>query len=208
MDAAARIVEPQQDRSHESTRRLLDAAAELVAERGYGEATLAAIGERAGYSRGLVSARFGSKENLMWALVQRTTAAWFERLLAPPREATGREQLLAVVHMIGENVAADPLTLRVLERLIFAASGPVQALQKRFVASQRRMERSFADIFRRGVDDGSIRADIDPDLEAALLVAALRGISYQWFLYPDDVDIARLHAGLAVQLRDRLAPGR
>jgi AcrR family transcriptional regulator len=42
-----------------STRRLIQAAAELLTERGYERTTLAAIGERAGYSAGLVTGRFG-----------------------------------------------------------------------------------------------------------------------------------------------------
>jgi len=205
MPAAPRIVEPQQDRSHESTRRLLDAAAELVAERGYAEATVAEIGKRAGYSRGLVSARFGSKENLMWALVQRASDTWFPKLLDPPRRGSARDQLLALVRTIGEQVARDPQALGVLERLIFEASGE---LHERFVASQRRMEGGLRDILTRGIDDGSIRDDIDVAVEAALLVATLRGISYQWFLYPREVDLVRLHEALADQLADRLQPPR
>jgi AcrR family transcriptional regulator len=201
----ARIIEPQQDRSHESTRRLLDAAAELVAERGYADATVAEIGKRAGYSRGLVSARFGSKENLMWALVQRASDTWFPNLLDPPRRGSARDQLLALVRTIGEQVARDPQALRVLERLIFEASGE---LHERFVASQRRMQSSFRDILTRGIADGSIRDDIDVEVEAALLVATLRGISYQWFLYPHEVDLVRLHQALADQLADRLRPPR
>jgi AcrR family transcriptional regulator len=202
---SARLIEPQQDRSHESTRRLLDAAAELVAERGYAEATVAEIGKRAGYSRGLVSARFGSKENLMWALVQRASDTWFPKLLDPPRRGSARDQLLALVRTIGDQVARDPEALRVLERLIFEASGE---LHERFVASQQRMESSFRDILRRGIGDGSIRDDIDVEVEAALLVATLRGISYQWFLYPRQVDLVRLHEVLADQLADRLRPPR
>jgi AcrR family transcriptional regulator len=202
---APRIVEPQQDRSHESTRRLLDAAAELVAERGYADATVAEIGRRAGYSRGLVSARFGSKENLMWALVQRASDSWFPQLLDPPERGNARDQLLALVHTIGEQVVRDPLALRVLERLIFEAAGE---LHERFVSSQQQMERSFRGVLRRGIGDGSIRDDIDVAAEAALLVATLRGISYQWFLYPDEVDIVALHEALATQLEERLRPPR
>lgn len=187
-------------------RRLLDAAAELVAERGYAGATLAAIGERAGYSRGLVSARFGSKENLMWALVQRSTDAWFPRLLNPPQEGTGLEQLLALVTLIGEHSVADPQSLRLLERLIFEASGANHELEARFLASQRTMERQVARLVRRGIEDGSIRPDVGPAVEAALLLATLRGIVYEWFLYPDAIDILRLNAALVHQLEERLQP--
>jgi len=197
------MVEPQQDRSQESTRRLLDAAAELVAEGGVGRATLAAIGARAGYSRGLVSARFGSKENLLWALVQRSTDEWFSELRAPASAGSGLERLTALIGLIAANSEREPQALRVLERLIFEATGdPV--LRERFVASQRLMERDVASLVRRGIGDGSIRAGVDPQVEAALLVAALRGIAYQWFLYPEEVDLVGLHRALAARLAERI----
>ena len=63
--AGARTASRQRERSERSTRALLDAAGEVIAEVGYGNMTLAAVGERAGYSRGLVTARFGSKEKLL-----------------------------------------------------------------------------------------------------------------------------------------------
>jgi AcrR family transcriptional regulator len=199
-----RILEPQQDRSQESTRRLLDAAAELVAERGYAGATIAAIGERAGYSRGLVSARFRSKDNLIWALVQRSTDAWFQDLDDDAAHGTGLDRLLHLVDLIGDHAASDARALRVLERLIFEASGATAELQERFAESQRRMEARFAELFARGVADGSITRPVDPTAEAALLVATLRGISYQWFLYPEAVEIRVLHGVLVDGLRARL----
>ncbi|MEZ5297594.1 MAG: helix-turn-helix domain-containing protein [Ilumatobacteraceae bacterium] len=61
----------QAERSHRSSEALLDAAAELISEGGLGSMTFAAIGDRAGYSRGLVTARFGSKAGLVGALVRR-----------------------------------------------------------------------------------------------------------------------------------------
>ena len=56
----------QQERVEESTQRLFRAAAELIAEGGYDAATAAEIGRRAGYSRSMVRARFGSKEQLVY----------------------------------------------------------------------------------------------------------------------------------------------
>ena len=55
----------QQDRRNEAEQRLLDAAAELIGEIGPGAVTLANIGERAGYSRGLATHYFGSKGAMM-----------------------------------------------------------------------------------------------------------------------------------------------
>jgi AcrR family transcriptional regulator len=49
----------QAERRARSERSLLDAAEQLFAEKGSHRTSLAEIGERAGYSRGLVGERFG-----------------------------------------------------------------------------------------------------------------------------------------------------
>ncbi|WP_347338882.1 helix-turn-helix domain-containing protein [Mycolicibacterium sp. P9-64] len=46
----------------ESSRRLAEAAIELIAEKGFSNTTAQEIGIRAGYSRAMVRERFGSKE--------------------------------------------------------------------------------------------------------------------------------------------------
>ena len=47
----------------------------------------------------------------------------------------------------------------------------------------------FARLIARGQNDGSICADVDPASEAIFVIAALRGIGYQWLLSPDQFDI-------------------
>ena len=54
----------QAERSATSDKALLDAAIDLILERGIEKTTLQAIGARAGYSRGLATYRFGSKAGL------------------------------------------------------------------------------------------------------------------------------------------------
>ena len=51
----------QAERTALSDRRMLEAAIRLIIERGTAGTTLREIGERAGYSRGLASYRFGNK---------------------------------------------------------------------------------------------------------------------------------------------------
>ena len=58
----------QEQRREASEQRMLEAALALVAEKGTFRVTLAEIGERAGYSRGLPAARFGNKAKLLAAL--------------------------------------------------------------------------------------------------------------------------------------------
>src|ERR1043165_2062786 len=73
----------QAQRTALSEDRLLGAALLLISERGYDRTTLQAIGDAAGYSRGLVSHRFGSKEGLLWALLERMFGHWDADSLRP-----------------------------------------------------------------------------------------------------------------------------
>ncbi len=50
--------------------QLLEAAAQVYAERGFAGATLDEVAARAGFTKGAVYAHFGSKENLLLALVE------------------------------------------------------------------------------------------------------------------------------------------
>src|SRR5690606_5180584 len=64
----------QDQRRIEAECRLVLAAAELVGEIGPGNVTLAGVGQRAGYSRGLATHHFGSKAALMQRLVEAVTS--------------------------------------------------------------------------------------------------------------------------------------
>src|ERR1700749_3420167 len=83
----------QAERRAEAERALLDAARELIAERGGRAVTLAAVGERSGYSRGLVTHHFGSRQGLLDAL----TLDLQDRLPFPQTDARGIERLLVIV---------------------------------------------------------------------------------------------------------------
>ena len=76
----------QQERSAESAQRLLDAAIELIAEKGFDRTTAAEIGERAGYSRSMVRARYGSKD----ALLESIFGDELDRRLLPELDETRR----------------------------------------------------------------------------------------------------------------------
>lgn len=60
----------QAERSASTRRCLLDAAAECLSEFGYVEATIEVVAERAGVSRGAVQHHFGSRDELLLAVVE------------------------------------------------------------------------------------------------------------------------------------------
>jgi AcrR family transcriptional regulator len=179
----AALANRQRARSERSTRALLDAAGEVIADVGYENMTLAAVGERAGYSRGLVTARFGSKEKLLQALVERMTTRWTHRNVLPRTAGrTGLEGVVVLLDAIRAQAERDPRALRVLYALMFEALGPNTDLRAHFMEFHRSMRSDITRLVRRGVRDGSIRAGTDPSAESVLIVGGLRGVAYQWAL--------------------------
>src|SRR5260370_30008542 len=67
--SATRVRRTQADRREDSERGLVSAAISVTAERGVSAATFEAIGQRGGYSRSLVTRRFGSKQGLIDAVI-------------------------------------------------------------------------------------------------------------------------------------------
>ena len=179
----------QAQRTRDSTNALLHAAADLIVEGGFATMTFAAIGDRAGYSRGLVTARFGSKEGLVEALIQRIVGTWSHRNVIPHTKGrSGLEAITFMIDAIRRQAQTDPRGLQVLYALMFEALGADEALRSRFAKFHDEMRADFARFVAKGKRDGSVNKRLSPTDEAALIVAGLRGIGYQWLLDPEHFD--------------------
>lgn len=179
-------VNRQQERSDTSTRRLLEAAGELISEVGYSGMTLAAVGERAGYSRGIVTIKFGTKANLLAAVVDRITTGWSHKRWHPLLVGkNGFDGFLALVKAIADEFERDTRGVKILYALMFEAVQSKEELHQQFIEFHRSQRAELTEILQRGVNDGSVRSDIVIEDEAAAVVSGLRGIGYQWILDPE-----------------------
>jgi AcrR family transcriptional regulator len=173
----------QRERAERSTKAVLDAASDLIVEGGFQSLTFAAIGNRAGYSRGLVTSRFGSKDGLVEALIDRIVTTWSHRNVLPMTKGkSGLDGLLILLDAIRAQADRDPRGLRVLYALMFEAIGPDLKLRSRFALFHASMRDDVAAFVRKGQRDGTVRAAVDAEKEAVFIVAALRVIGYQWLL--------------------------
>ncbi|MEM7275982.1 MAG: TetR/AcrR family transcriptional regulator [Actinomycetota bacterium] len=194
----------QQERTRRSTNALLEAAADLIVEGGLDALTFAAIGDRAGYSRGMVTARFGSKEGLIDALIERIATTWSHRNVLPRTKGRpGLEGVLTLLDAIRAQAARDPRGLVVLYSLMFQAASD-DALRDRFAKFNEEMRADIAQFVRRGLRDGSIDKGRSPDKESVLILAGLRGIGFQWLLDLDGFDPVGPLTYLHDTTRDRL----
>jgi len=196
----------QAERVAESDGKLLSAALRLIGERGYRGTSLAAIGEAAGYSRGLVHERFGSKAGLLWALVERILRIWNR----DGRELglAGLTGLDALAGMVDNHRRAveEGRGIRAFYALMFEAFGPTPELVTEFRELHRVFRADIERAIREGVDAGTIRADVDAPAQAALLLGALRGLAFQALLDPDGIAIAAAYEAQKQNLRRVLSP--
>jgi AcrR family transcriptional regulator len=186
---------------------MLEAAGEIIAESGYDAVTFVAVGERSGYSRGLVTARFGSKEKMMRALIDRITDGWNAAHVFPRTAGKdGFTGLLIGFEELVEQFRRDTQSLAVLYTLISESLGPDEALREKMRDLHRELRHYMTELLSRGIEDGSVRSDIAPEMEATVIVATLRGIGYQWRLDPDRIDPVQAFEHVIEMLRERWQP--
>jgi AcrR family transcriptional regulator len=187
----------QAERSANSHKGLLSAALELIAERGFRASSLQAIGDRAGYSRGLVSARFGSKEGLLRELVTRMVDRWGSEVRDPAvGDRKGVKALAAVADVHRQAIVRTPHAVRALYMLLFESVVDMPELRREMGRLDRRLREGVERVLRRGVKSGTVRADVDVSAQAALFLAALRGITLQWLVDPNALDLERVYREL------------
>ena len=195
----------QAERTAESDQRMLRAALKLIGQRGYRGTSLAAIGEEAGYSRGLVNERFGSKDGLLWVLVKNMLRAYKRDVRASEASRVGVDKLFSILDAHRRAVELEE-PIRALYALMFEAMGPIPQLQPEFQKLHHGFRGDIERTLREGIAAGVIRADIDPAAQAALLLGTLRGIAFQWLLDREAFSLDAAYTELKSNLRRTLVP--
>lgn len=180
---AVRVRRSQAERRAESDQRIVAAAAALIVERGIDGASLAEIGRRAGYSHGLVHHRFGSKEALIERLNAEAMVLFTRHIQERIGTARGVEALRLLADAYLDLVASEDPLARV--HLIVWANTVAAARQADPANPDRTFRAAFALLIRDAALDGSVRADINPEAIAMVMVGMLRGVALQILVEPE-----------------------
>ena len=184
-------------------RRLLEAAASLLADEGVEGISVDAVAAAAGRTSGAVYDHFGSKQGLLLALLDE----WRHALLGTvAREFERSEHLEQRLQSVAANVVVAPSEdtrrLLALERELWrlAASHPAvdSALRARAAEAQAAMTRGFA----AWIDEGRIAADHDPDALATAFRAVVDGLVTRQH-QEGDLEVAEVTGALSVVVRRR-----
>lgn len=196
----------QAERTAISDRAMLDAAIELVLEHGTEKTTLAMIGEKAGYSRGLATYRFGSKAGLYDTLCKAIGHNWLGYLKRGTEGKTGIDAMCAALDTLYQWVTDTPHEARVLQILHCGSASPGSEFQETSIGIHRRQLNDVIAWVEAGKRDGQIRGDIDASAIAAEYVAYTSGISYLWLLSAETFEFENANKAMKNYLRTTLRP--
>jgi AcrR family transcriptional regulator len=171
--AAAGDKEPRTERGRKTLRKLIDAAAGEFGERGYHDAAITGITQRAGVALGTFYTYFGSKEEVFRALVRemsRATRAHVAEAVkgAPDRMAAERIGLEAFIAFVRKH----PELYRIIEEAQFVAE---DAYREHYL--------TFADAYRRNLSGARTRGEIadgpdEPRAWALIGMSVFLGMRY------------------------------
>jgi AcrR family transcriptional regulator len=192
----------QQERRDQAEAALLAAAAELIVEQGVRSLTLARVGERAGYSRGIVTHHFGAKQALVERLALATQAGFVPGLEDLP---PGLDRLLRLIDgYVGELGRIGVFNCAFL--VLWAESATQPELAPIFRERDAAFRADLRDDVEAGIVDGTVDPGVSPAEVAIAIVGQLRGIALQRLLDPQSVDTERLRRSVTGHWRRALRP--
>jgi len=203
---AERTRRTQAERTATAARRMIRAAGKLIARQGYSKTSLAQVGKEAGYTGGLVSHHFGSKEGLLRQLVAHVSGRFYSDQLEPVVEQkAGLDALCASARAYLEELVVREERMRTLYVLMGESLGPVSEINEVFAGLNQGFRANARRWIEEGVERGEIRSDVDPDIEAAVYLALLRGVGMQWMTEPGCFDLEAVGRSVESALRRQLA---
>lgn len=184
---------------------LLQAAKELLLERGYADTSVRELTAVAGANLGAVNYHFGSREKLLDQAILEFFLEWGEQIgeveVAP--DAGPLEQLAARARpMVDGIAAAQPQFVMFLEALLQARRSP--ELHRKLVGHYAQQRERAAESIRAS-RDGQALPRRTVDVITSYMLAVADGLQLQSLLDPEAVptgeELAALYEGLAAAAR-------
>ena len=193
----------QADRAALSDRLLMEAAIELIVKIGIHGTTLQAVGERAGYSRGLATHRFGSKAGLFGRVLQVASVDWLQRVQQAVDKRVGVDALCAATDAAEKFIRERPEEVRAMYLLWFLSIDPSAEYMSNIATVHKAQRRDVTQWVKAGQEAGLVDPDVDPVRVAEQYAASMAGIVYQW-LANSDMPLSAMFQQLKADLRARL----
>lgn len=189
-------------RKAETRERLLQAAARVYARRGFNVATLDEVAGEAGFTKGAVYGHFGSKENLLLALMEEHIARQLaEQITLFDRERVTWERPLAGSAHWMERIEEDPDPFCLFVELWVYAQRD-ERLRERLAEAVRAMRETFGRFAEASAADAGVEPPPHATEQFANVMIALGvGLPMLKLIDPENVPGPLLGAAISVLIR-------
>ena len=197
MPQPAKAARTQEQRRELSEKQMLKAAISLFARQGYVKTTLTEVGKEAGYTAGLVSHRFGSKEGLLQAVVDHISKRFLNDQLGNAIQETRATDSLnnyMEIYLTEVSLRAGPM--RALYAIMGEAIGAVPEIRGPIAKLNAGARERLRDIIQKGIDQKEFSAETDVYAAAALIIGALRGLVMQHLADPKNFDLKSMRSAV------------
>lgn len=202
--APSRPRQTQAERRKASERKLLAAAAQVVAEKGSAKATFAEIAAVAGQSHSNPHYLFGSKANMLAALVDDFADLFREQVVGGIGDTSGLDAILTVVKLFIRSLR-DPLTMtRAFYVLLGESLSTAPELRDGLNTYHQDLLALVQGWIEEGVEAGDVRPDVDAISGAVLVVSIIRGLGFLALSDPDAYDLRAIEAMVVAQIEQAL----
>jgi len=171
---------PREAKSVRTRRRILDAAAEVFSEQGYG-ARLSDIAERAGMKTGSLYYHFDSREDLVAEVLRLGIEGAWDQVAAAvgrlPSTATPMERLAAAIRAHTLSIVGRSAYATAQARIVGSLPGELARAHRK---DQRAYGDSWRDLFGAAQRAGDIDGEIDVFVAQMLAFGAMNWTS-EWF---------------------------
>lgn len=158
--------------------RILSAAQALFNERGIDRTTMADIVAASGVQASTLYEYFAKKDEIVWAIfseVLKADAASMQQQMVKAVDAFGK--IRALLEHMGEQLKQNQARIRFLAQFdaLYARHWPVERLLTLEGEMNEQGFKVFRELIDEGIVDGSLRADLKPELTLHAVVNAMVG---------------------------------
>lgn len=167
-------------RNLEKERAILEGALRVFGEKGFEDATVAAICTEAGISEPTLYEYFESKEELLFSISELYTRRELERLSELAHYINDpRERVRAIIQAYLEFYENNPLYTSVA---LLTLKGNRRYVASPAYQSVREAAHRLIEVIRDGIERGAFRDDVDPYLVRNMVLGFIEHLTIQWLL--------------------------
>ncbi|TCK75303.1 TetR/AcrR family transcriptional regulator [Acidipila rosea] len=176
--AKVKVGNPYHQHRERQRRRILDAAKEIFDERGIDRTTMAEIMAATGLRASTLYEYFSKKDDIVWAIFSDMIEEDSARAkIAVEGATTGLAKIMALLEHMADQLSNDSAKIRFMAQFdaMYARDWPVERLLTLEGQLNDIGFEGFKKLIREGIDDGSLRRGLDPDLTLHAVINAVIG---------------------------------